>query len=84
MSTNEILSLDNELLILVRRLRLCRYYILYSLCSYHDLLSRRHNSLSRLYEIVCFHTNLEKKRILDIFKATAKTDIGKISKFRDI
>lgn len=80
MSTSEILSRNNELLIFVRTLRLCRYYdLFYVVIMTYYLVGTF---------IISFVRNLlsyprREKEFLDIFKATAKTVIGNISKFRD-
>lgn len=79
MSTSEILSRNNELLIFVRTLRLCRYYDLFY------VVIMTYYLVGTIYYLVCTKLSYPRreKEFLDIFKATAKTVIGKISKFRD-
>lgn len=81
MSTNEILSRDNELLILVRTPCLCRYYNLFYIVIMTCYLVRTIYYLvfTKYYAVI----TTERKFFLDIFKVTAKINIGKIGKFQD-
>lgn len=80
MSTSEIFSRNNELLIFVRTLRLSRYYNLFYvvIMTYYLVGTINYLVCTKLAFI-----STQRKRVFRHFQSYSKTVIGKISKFRD-